>query len=117
LINPIHILIKPISIPDLHIFKGNPFESMIKYVVDTQKRIVALGGEMHADAEQVLILNGSNQSDIWGANIYPWIEPIELEYVSLINIRPTFGNKSMEIKDESLRNLIKTITHEWILIQ
>ena len=117
MINPIHIPIKSLSIQDLQIYKGNPFDSMIKYVVDTQKRILALGGEMHADAEQVLIVNGSNQSDIWGANIYPWNEPIELEYVSLINIRPNVGNKSMEIKDESLRNLIKTITFEWILTQ
>lgn len=90
---------------------------MIKYVVDIDKRLIALGGEMHADAEQILIDSDSLQENLWGANIYPWKNPPEIEYTSLINIRPTIGNRSMEIQDEKIREKVKSITWDWIRIQ
>jgi len=47
------------------------FGDMVKYVVDVERGVVALGGELHADAEQVLLEQGSRQADLWGANYYP----------------------------------------------
>jgi len=47
------------------------FGDMVKYVVDVERGVVALGGELHADAEQVLLEQGSHQADLWGANYYP----------------------------------------------
>jgi len=49
------------------------FEDMVKYVVDVQRRVIAIGGELHADAEQILLNleDGSRQEDLWGANYYP----------------------------------------------
>ncbi|HYS16408.1 MAG TPA: DUF5674 family protein [Candidatus Binatia bacterium] len=47
------------------------FGDMIKYVVDVERGVVAIGGELHADAEQVLLERGSRQADLWGANYYP----------------------------------------------
>ena len=44
---------------------------MVKYVVDVERGVVAIGGELHADAEQVLLEQGSRQADLWGANYYP----------------------------------------------
>ncbi len=35
------------------------FEDMIKYVVDVKREIIAIGGELHADAEEILIEDGS----------------------------------------------------------
>jgi hypothetical protein len=35
------------------------FEDMVKYVVDVERGIAAVGGEMHADAEQLLLEDGS----------------------------------------------------------
>ncbi len=114
---PIQILTSPQSLNDLNLYRGNPYDSMIKYVIDIEKKMIALGGEMHADAEQVLLENGSLQEHLWGANIYPWNDPPEIEYTSLINLRPSSGNRSMEIQDENIRIKIQTITWEWILIQ
>jgi hypothetical protein len=44
------------------------FGDMVKYVVDLERRIAAVGGDLHADAEQLLLESGSRQTDLWGAN-------------------------------------------------
>ena len=73
------------------------FEDMVKYVVDIERKVIAVGGELYADAEQLLLESGSRQEDLWGANYYPGIGPEDcIEYTALINIRPAQGNRSME---------------------
>jgi hypothetical protein len=87
------------------------FEDMVKYVVDVERRVAAVGGELHADAEEVLLDDGSTLSDLWGANYYPGRgEEDCIEYTSLINIRPSQGNRSMEIQNEDTRQLVRELT-------
>jgi len=87
------------------------FEDMVKYVADLSRGVIALGGEMHADAEELLLEQGSAQADLWGANYYPGRGPEEcIEYTSLINIRPTQDNRSMELQDEGLRARLRELT-------
>jgi len=87
------------------------FEDMVKFVVDVERRMAAVGGELHADAEQILLQAGSRQTDLWGANYYPGRGPEEcIEYTSLINIRPAQGNRSMLIADSGLRARVREIT-------
>ena len=83
---------------------------MIKIVVDVRRYILAGGGEMHADCEAVLLELGSEQDDLWGANWYPVEQQIEFE--SLINIRPRLGNRSIIIQSEQLRQKVATIVQE-----
>lgn len=91
------------------------FEDMVKYVVDVRRGIVALGGELHADAEQLLLDSGSQQADLWGANYHPGRGPDEcLEFTALINIRPSQGNRSMEISDPKVREAVRRITLDLI---
>lgn len=91
------------------------FEDMVKYVVDVRRNVVALGGELHADAEQVLLEDGSRQQDLWGANYYPGAGPEEcIEYTALINIRPSQGNRSMEIASAEVREQVRRLTLELI---
>ena len=91
------------------------FDDMVKYVVDVRRRLVAVGGELHADAERLLLENGSRQVDLWGANYYPGRGSEGcIEYTALINIRPAEGNRSMEIADEGLRQSIREITFELV---
>jgi len=107
----IRILREPIDRRELARFVGQPFSDMVKYVVDVQRGVVAIGGELHADAEQVLLGDGSRQTDLWGANYYPGRGPDDcIEYTSVINIRPARGNASMLIDDPTLRDRIKAIT-------
>jgi len=84
------------------------YSSMIKIAVDIRQNSLAGGGEMHADCEQVLLENGSEQEDIWGANWYPSDQRIE--YEALINIRPALGNRGMLIQSQEIRNAVEVIT-------
>lgn len=92
------------------------FGDMVKFVVDIEKGVLALGGEMHADCEELLLEQGSKQENLWGANLYPFREGEErIEYTSLINIRPSAGNRGMEIQDESIRRKMREITETLLL--
>ncbi len=82
-------------------------EVYIKLAVDVKKGIVAGGGGLHADCEAVLLENGSEQSDIWGADWLPVSKQVTFE--SLINIRPNQDNFSLELQDKELRARIETI--------
>lgn len=104
-----------ISLRELREIAEEFYTTMVKGVVDIEKEIVAFGGEYHADANEIIIENGSRQSDVWGFNVYvdrprdSWIE-----YVSLINIRPQAGNMEMEIQDNNIRDTIKAIINSKI---
>ena len=114
---PIVIPDTPMTLADLGRFRGNPFDSMIKFVVDMERGAIALGGEMHADDESLLLETGSRQEFLWGGNLHPWETPPRIEYTSLINIRPASGNRSMMVDDPGQRERIETIVRHWILLQ
>ena len=86
------------------------YQTMIKLAVDIRLRILSGGGEMHADCEQILLDNGSEQDDVWGANWYPAEQRIE--YEALINIRPSLGKHSMIIRDEDIRCKVEAVARE-----
>ena len=87
------------------------FEDMVKYVVDVERGIAAVGGELHADAETLLLGAGSRQADLWGANYFPGLGREQcIEYTSLINIRPAQGNRSMEIESPTRRERVRELT-------
>lgn len=65
---------------------------------------------MHAACEPVLLDDGGEQDDLWGANWYPREQRIELE--ALINIRPRLGNRNILIQDENLRKQVESVTRE-----
>ncbi|MEQ9548957.1 MAG: DUF5674 family protein [Coleofasciculus sp. G3-WIS-01] len=79
----------------------------IKLAVDIQRGILAGGGEFHADCETVLLEDGSEQVNIWGADWYPDSQTVT--YESLINIRPRQNNRSMEILDLGIREQVANI--------
>jgi hypothetical protein len=86
------------------------YQKMIKIVVDIRRRFLSGGGEMYSDCESVLLDNGSEQDDLWGANWYPAEQRIEFE--SLINIRPRLGNRNILIQDEAIRRQVESVTRE-----
>lgn len=87
-----------------------PDVDLIKVVVDIERSLVAIGGDLHADCEQLLLDDGSKQEHLWGANVYPKRPPDEqLEYESMINIRPRAGNRSMHIQDSALCAAVRVV--------
>jgi len=88
---------------------------MSKAVVDVEKEIMAVDGELHSDQESELLAGGSKQEDLWGINLYPSRNREDfIEFTSLINIRPHQGNFSMEVDDQAVREKIKTIVFNLI---
>lgn len=82
-------------------------EMYIKIAVDIKRKILAGGGELHADCEQFLLTDGSQQINVWGADWYPFNQTVG--YESIINIRPSSNNRSMEIQSSELRGQVDQI--------
>ncbi|MDP2599936.1 MAG: DUF5674 family protein [Deltaproteobacteria bacterium] len=110
----IKVIKDQISPGELQAAAKESFGDMVKAVVDVEKEILAVGGGMHADAEQKLLGQGSRQESLWGINIYPDLPPDRrIQFESLINIRPR-QNRSMEIDDAELRSKIAGIVNKII---
>ena len=92
-----------------------PFGDMVKFVADVERRIIAIGGQMHADREHRLLDEGSRQGDLWGGNYYPGRGPEGcIEYTSFINIRPAQENRGMEVEDADLRAAVRDLAFDLI---
>jgi hypothetical protein len=57
-----------------------------------------------------LLEDGCQQGDIWGADWIPSEQ--QVTYESLINIRPSQNNRSMEIIDPVIREQVAEITRQ-----
>src|SRR5208337_2294721 len=94
------IIKEPVSFDELWKSRETEFTEIIKIVVDTDKEIIAIDGELHADLETLLLENESEQRSLWGANLNPFKDEDEfIEFISFINIRPSNHNKSMYVED------------------
>ena len=104
------IVREPIDKETLDVLAKEWHVSLVKGVADISRTIVALGGEWHMDANNLLIENGSEQKNLWGFNLYQKeYGDKAIEYNSLINIRPMQGNRSMEIMDEEIRAAVRKV--------
>jgi hypothetical protein len=96
-----------LSLEDLKTMARNRFGDLVKAVVDVEREIMAVDGELHSDEEALLLENGSLQRNLWGINIYPELEEKDwIEFDSLINIRPSQGNRSRGVDDPALKEKI-----------
>lgn len=94
--------------------RSEPFsESFMKVVVDVERKILAAGCELHIDCADELVEDGSEARNLWGANVYP--EKGVIQFVSLINIRPRDGNRSMEIQLPDIRVKVEEIIRALVL--
>lgn len=89
-------------------------DGYIKFVVDISKGIMAAGGTRHVEGEELLLGDGSKQEDLWGGGYD--LETQEMDFDSMINIRPDQGNSSREVLDSGVRKKIEQIAKR-ILIQ
>lgn len=77
------------------------FEGYIKVVVDVAKGILSGGGDRHFDDEQDLLKEGSLQKDLWGGGFD--VKTGEIDYNSVINLRPSQKNPSRDILSFEIR--------------
>lgn len=105
-----------ISIEELKQMSENMFGELVKAVVDIEKEIMAVDAELHADQEKELLERGSDQNNLWGINIYPDDEGEDfIEFDSMINLRPSWGNRSRGVDDENTQNKIRNIVSKLIV--
>ncbi len=86
------------------------FGDMVKAVVDVEQGIMAIGGELHSDEEAMLLEQGALQKNLWGINLYPE-RPAEewIEFDSMINVRPSGGNRSRYVEHPGIRQAVTAI--------
>lgn len=84
------------------------FDTYIKTVIDIDRRICSAGMDRHFEGEEILLKNGSKQSDIWGGGID--LETKTVDFNSFINIRPKDNNTSNEIQDPEIRKIYEELT-------
>lgn len=107
---------KNISLDELKSMSQKMFDGLVKAVVDVEKKIMVVDANMHADEEEFLLENGSQQNDLWGINIYPELEDEQrIEFDSMINLRPAWGNRSRGVDDPLIREKIIKIVNSFIL--
>lgn len=88
-------------------------DGYIKVVVDIKREILTGGGKKHVDGEQILIKQGSHQDDLWGGGFD--LETEEIDYNSMINIRPSQSNLSRDIMSKDTRDIFDTIIEKLLL--
>jgi len=94
----------------------NQFGNLVKAVVDVEREIVAIGGELHADEEALLIEDGSKQEGLWGVNLYPEKSGDEwIEFDSMVNVRPSQNNLSRGVENPEIRAKIQDIVRKFIV--
>ena len=96
----IHLILTRATPDELHDML-QVFGDFIKLAVDVEREVLAGGGALHADCEAVLLENGSNNDNVWGADWYPATQ--QLSFEAMLNIRPRLGNRSMYLQNPELR--------------
>lgn len=106
---------KKIALSQLKKMAMRKFGGLVKAVVDIEKKIMVVDGDMHADEEKFLLDLGSKQENLWGINLYPdEIGENFIEFDSIINIRPSLNNLSRFVENEKIRKKITEIVEKLV---
>lgn len=87
-------------------------DGYIKFVVDLTRKVITIGGVRHVQGEELLLKEGSQQEHLWGGGID--LETHQIDYDSMINIRPHQGNTSREVLSQEIREQMKTVVINFI---
>jgi len=107
----LQIVRETIGLSTLEEMAEGMFGNLVKAVVDVEQGIMAVGGEMQADEEALLLAEGSPQPSLWGINLYPAQvgTPRFIEFDSVINIRPRQRNRTRSVDDAAVRAAVTSI--------
>ena len=113
----IRFITAPLAKAALQEIANERFGDMVKGVVDIEQGTLALGAELHADIEAFLLDKGSAQANLWGINLYPAVEfPDMVEFDSMINIRPSQGNKSRSVENVDTQKKILQVVKKYLTL-
>ncbi len=104
------IVTEILTLGELKQMAAATFGNMVKAVVDVENEIMAVDAELHSDLEALLLEAGSRQKSLWGINLYPDMQGDDfLEFDSMINMRPSQGNRSRGVENKETRGKIVQI--------
>ena len=108
---PIRIIKKQITKDELREIAKEWFGDLVKVAIDIEQELMAVGGELHVDAEVELVeKEGAKNKNVWGINLYPDKEESAfVEFDSMINIKPAFPNRTRGVDNEEIRKKIVSI--------
>jgi len=109
------VITDKISVQKLEAMAKKMFGSLVKAVVDVEKELMAIDGELHADLQTLLIEKGSNWQNLWGINLYPGkLGEDFVEFDSVINIRPSQNNRSRGVEGKKIQEEIVKIVNKLV---
>lgn len=110
------IVRKSISLNELKQMSEKMYGGLVKAVVDIEQAIMAVDAELHADEEALLLDGGSQQEHLWGINLYLDEVGTEnfIEFDSMINVRPSQGNKSRTMENKQIQEKIIAIVRRLV---
>jgi len=105
-----------ISMEEIKILAHEQYQDIIKAVVDIEKKIMGIGGELHVDIQSIMIEKESSRGDdTWGINLYLDKAGDDfIEFDSMINLKPNFGNRSRDVENEETKNKIREIVNKLV---
>lgn len=104
------IIAETITFDELRKMTANTFGNFVKAVVDIDREFIAIDAELHSDLEALLLENGSKQKNLWGVNLYTEVQGDDfIEFDSMINLRPSQGNRSRGVENDQTRRKIAEI--------
>jgi len=109
------IIESQINLEELNEMARNKFGNMVKAVVDIEKKIMAVDGDLHADEEALLLNHGSNNKNLWGINLYPELNNEDwIEFDSMINLRPAHNNRTRGVDDQAIQQQIVVVVDKLV---
>src|SRR3989344_4185066 len=84
------------------------FDIYIKTVIDVENKVCSAGMDRHYEGEEILLKQGSKQSNVWGGGID--LETKTIDFNSFINVRPKDNNNSNEIQDAKIRDKFEQLS-------
>ncbi len=104
------IIVQQMSVGELERMAAGMFGTMVKAVVDVDREVLAVDGELHSDLEALLLEDGSKLGSLWGINLYPEMKGDDfVEFDSMINMRPSQGNRSRGVESAEIRGRIMQV--------
>jgi hypothetical protein len=112
------VITEKISLSDLKTMSTKMYNHLVKAVVDIEKNIMVVDADLHADEEELLLEGGSEQQNLWGINIHPEKIGFEdfIEFDSMINIRPSWGNRSRGVEDLAIQKKIVEVVNKLVAL-
>lgn len=107
-----------VSLEELRVMSEKMHGGLVKAVVDLDTGSMVIDAELHADEEAMLLEQGSVQASLWGINLYPDAFRTDdfIEFDSMINLRPSHGNRSRGVDDENIQKKIRDIISQRVHI-